>query len=129
MRLPVSAWLAIGALALLALAIVVGDRPAPRPASSASGNPAHDLLVSMSESRRSERLADYMRANGARCPAVTRSLYQGSTPAREAMWNVRCSPGEDWSLMIEPDAGGSVTVTECASLRLVGVNCWRRFTS
>jgi hypothetical protein len=83
----------------------------------------------LSSAERNRLLLRFMTASGERCGRVTRTFYQGSTPERQALWNLRCTRSGDWTVMIEPDTNGSTTITECGVLRTVGVRCWQRFES
>lgn len=123
----------LGCWAVLGLLVFAGfiynafnPRPpvTPRAASPHAFNPTHAQLMAFGDSNRNQMLAQYMRQNGERCPAVTRSFYRGRTTAGQVFWNVRCRRGVDWQLQIEPDRGGSVTLAPCAALAAAGQRCW-----
>ncbi len=123
---------AIKAAALLGLATTMlnGCDVAPTPVSPRSSfNRAHELLAAMAEGDRRTRLAEYMRSGGERCGRVTRTMYRGSTAEGAAFWSVRCRPGQDWGVMIEPNQAGSTRILECSIVRATGGDCWTRFTS
>lgn len=122
-----------GLLAAGALSTVLfpsgGQPPQPVAAKTTELNPAHGMLLRMSENERRAALAQWMRNSGERCARITRTFYQGMTDTHHAFWNLRCSNSGDWSVMIEPDAVGSNRVLECDLYRALGISseCWVSF--
>jgi hypothetical protein len=94
--------------------------------SFALGNPAHKQLTQLSESRRSEVLAQFLRASGEACDRVTRSWHKGMTRDSKALWDVACANGHSYAVIFYPDADGSSRVLDCkAQKALTGIECFR----
>jgi hypothetical protein len=122
--------------ALFAWAAVAGqcdqtaDKRLRQPAAVGSTgiNPAHDALVSSGEQARSRRLGDVIRSVKEECPNVSRTFYQGSDREGNATWNVRCTHGTDYAVLVKPD--GATRVLPCEMLeRVTGVRCFTPFDS
>jgi hypothetical protein len=80
----------------------------------------------LSEVARNAALGYAVQDEGCR---VTRSFFQGLDKAGAAFWNVTCSNGKAFSIMIENNSRGSTQVLECEMLKAVsGVECFRRFS-
>jgi hypothetical protein len=103
-----------------------GNSPPGYPPEVAHPNPANDTLMGYSDSARNSLLTTFMQSGGEPC-TVTRNFFRGSDSAGNAYWSVACSNGHSWSIQIHPDANGSTTIADCASLSLVGVKCFTRF--
>jgi hypothetical protein len=100
-------------------------------AGQAGPNRAQELIVEMTVADRNRMFQRFMRSGGERCARVTRSLYQGGTPAGEVFWDVACTDSGDWQVMIEPNATGSTRILECGVVATITprARCWRRFDS
>ena len=90
-------------------------------------NPAQKLLARMSDADRNLHWQAYMTKSGEKCGKVTRSFYQGSTESGQVIWNIQCSASGDWQLMVEPNSAGSTKLMPCDTVRLLGMQCWRRY--
>jgi hypothetical protein len=56
-----------------------------------------------------------------RCPAVTRTFYQGSQKTTaNAFWNIECSSGPSYVSEIFSDEKGSSKIMTCGELRALG---------
>lgn len=96
--------------------------------STRSGNPAHDRLLGVSESKRTAVLTMLVLSSNNDCSNVTRTFFQGMNDERAVFWNVACSNGSSYAVMIESDAEGSSKTLDCGVLKLVtGVECFKRF--
>lgn len=108
--------------------------PAARPAPSeghatASGNPAHDKLVVMSNADRNAFFTKYLK--GEKCGTVTRNFLAGVSPSGstkgQAWWNVQCSDGSAYAIQIMPDAKGATSIMDCGVMKAVGAGeCFKK---
>jgi hypothetical protein len=101
-----------------------------RPRGQPGANPAQDMIVDMTAADRNRMFGRFMRSGRERCSRVTRSFYQGGTPAGEVFWDVSCADNGDWQVMIEPDSTGSTRI-ECSVIAAITprARCWRPFDS
>ena len=96
--------------------------------SAAFANPAHDKLMSMSEESRNAAFARLLSSSGERCPAVSRSMYQGSSKDGAVFWSLQCKPGESFQLMLENNARGSSKLLNCKVVKALNAGeCFRKF--
>jgi hypothetical protein len=103
------------------------SRPSRPPApTSRSGNPAHDALMAQSAAARAIMLAATVRSSGDSCTG-TRAFFQGLSSTREAIWNVACSNGKAYGITVQPDPTGSTKVLDCAVLKALGSDCFKKF--
>lgn len=108
------------------------NRAASTPASPAAqtivGNPAHNAFAAMPEGERRIAFQQFMQGSGEECSMVQRTFYQGRTPNGEAFWNIECTGGTEWAIMVQPDTEGSTQLLECELMRaLAGSACWEAF--
>jgi hypothetical protein len=97
-------------------------------ASEAVTNPTNQRLMSLPEAKRNEVWTLMFRGSNERCGTVTKSFYQGSyEETGSAFWNIRCSNGPDYQVMIENDAEGSTKILECAIVKLLHGECFKTF--
>jgi hypothetical protein len=95
---------------------------------AAWGNPAHERLKKLSEGERSAFFQLYLQRAGEVCGRVTRTFYQGATKGGDAFWNVACTSGKAFSIMVKNDATGSSSFTDCAILKAVHAStCFKKF--
>ena len=105
--------------------LVVGLSIAP---SLAWPNEAHDIISAMSETDRRVALASFMRTSGESCARATRTFFQGFDKSGNAFWNVGCSNGRSFSVMIYNDSVGSTRILDCKVLKaLTKVECFKKF--
>jgi hypothetical protein len=70
-----------------------------------------------------------MAASGERCK-VERSFYQGKTKSQDVFWNVACSGGKSYSIMIKNNKQGSTQILNCDVMRAVAkVECFKKFSN
>lgn len=106
--------------ALLALAWEVGPPPL-------WANPAQDRLAAMSEVERSEALAVFVESGGHSCRTVARTFFQGEDAKGNVFWDVECTGGESYVVVIKNDVPGSTRVMTCRRLRAVaGADCFKK---
>jgi hypothetical protein len=92
-----------------------------------SANPAHNLLVKLSEPERREKFTEFMHGSGEPC-VVVRTFFQGMDSKGNAHWNVACSNKKSFGIMIYNDAVGSTKILECGVLKLfTQVECFKKF--
>jgi hypothetical protein len=97
--------------------------------SAVLANPAHNQIHAMTEAARQAFMANYLSANGEKCPSVVRTFFQGVSANGDAFWNVSCRGGKSFALTIRNDANGSVKMLDCAVLKAVGGGtCFVKFT-
>ena len=95
---------------------------------AAAANSTHQQLQQLGDGPRAALFARLLRSTGEACASVSRTFYQGSDRSGAAFWNVQCSGGKSWSVMIRNDATGSTRYVECeVMLRMEGAPCFRRF--
>jgi len=117
-----------------------GARPAKAPSAArvgsapeSSGNKFHDRLVGMTDAQRNQILWGAMqsgdRENRGECDSVVRNFFQGfdEDESRNATWNVACRNGRSFSITVYNDSAGSTKILDCAILKLVGVECFKKF--
>ncbi|MDP3091867.1 MAG: hypothetical protein Q8N04_14395 [Nitrospira sp.] len=106
--------------ALLALAWEAGPLPL-------WANPAQDRLAAMSEVERSEALAVFVESGGHSCRTVARTFFQGEDAKGNVFWDVECTGGESYVVVIKNDVPGSTRVMTCRRLRAVaGADCFKK---
>ncbi len=106
--------------ALLVLAWEVGPLPL-------WANPAQDRLTAMSEVERSEALAVFVESGGHSCQTVARTFFQGEDAKGNVFWDVECTGGESYVVVIKNDVPGSTRVMTCRRLRAVaGADCFKK---
>lgn len=96
--------------------------------SASAANQVADQVTNLTETRRQVLFSRMLQSSGEKCPAVSRTFYQGSSPDGSAFWSVSCVGGVDWQVMIKNTARGDTKVIECSVLRAVGGGrCFTRF--
>ena len=90
-------------------------------------NPAQDRLTAMSEVERSEALAVFVESGGHSCRTVARTFFQGQDAKGNVFWDVECTGGESYVVVIKNDVLGSTRVMTCRRLRAVaGADCFKK---
>jgi len=90
-------------------------------------NPAQDRLAAMSEVERSEALAVFVESGGHSCRTVARTFFQGEDAKGNVFWDVECTGGESYVVVIKNDVPGSTRVMTCRRLRAVaGADCFKK---
>jgi hypothetical protein len=129
--------LIIGGVTAFALLIIVAavvdiaqkpSAPAPTKTSSSqiasTGNPAHDILLSLSPSDQATSLG---KSVGEGCVGNYAYFMGMARDTRNVFWSVRCTNGKSYEVMISPDATGSTRVLECDVLQLVTkIRCFEK---
>ena len=93
----------------------------------ANANPANKQLQAMSESERQKALTQFMRQSGENC-AVNKTFYQGATKTRDVFWNVQCTNGKAYSILLKNDSQGSTKIMDCAVLKKINAGeCFKKY--
>jgi hypothetical protein len=86
-----------------------------------SKNPANNWLLRASPADQAAQLG---KSVGEGCVGKT-AFYRGSTPDHTAaFWDIRCTNGRSYGLMVRPDGDGKVV--ECELLEAIGDHCFRK---
>jgi hypothetical protein len=94
-----------------------------RPLQQASSDPnkANRQILAMPEKDRREFFATVILADARQCGDVTRAFYRGSArPSYNAIWDIGCSSGPNYSILIMSDEKGSSKIMTCGELRAIG---------
>jgi hypothetical protein len=84
-------------------------------------NIANRRILALTEKDRRNVFAAQLGLSGENCGEVTRTFYRGSAkPSWNAIWNVQCSSGTAYSILVMSDEKGSTKVMTCGELRAVG---------
>lgn len=111
-----------GLLRRLILTVVLGAGVSP-----AVANPAQDRLAAMPEVERSAALAVLVESGGYSCWTVARTFFQGEDAKGNVFWDVECTGGESYVVVIKDDVPGSTRVMTCRRLRAVaGADCFKK---
>lgn len=87
--------------------------------SAAHGNPVGDQLAALPETQRRIFFTRLLQREGERCPAITRTFFQGSMGDGSVVWSVTCDGGKDWLVSIANTPGGEGRYLDCAILKLM----------
>jgi hypothetical protein len=98
--------------------------------SPATGNVAHDLLLTKTSDVRTMFLARVVESSGDRCTG-TKAFFMGLNPKdNEAYWSVGCTNGKSYEVAIKADATGHTSVVDCAVMKaMADVNCFVKLDS
>jgi hypothetical protein len=90
------------------------------------GNVANDRLLALSGAEQAAALGAAVQAG---CHAQN-AYYMGiNRKTGQGFWSIRCTNGDSYAVMIEPDSVGSTRVLECSTLKAVaGTNCFEKLT-
>jgi len=89
-----------------------------------TGNPAHDILLTLSPSDQATSLG---KSVGEGCVGNYAYFMGIARDTRNVFWSVRCTNGKSYEVMISPDATGSTRVLECDVLQLVTkIRCFEK---
>lgn len=98
--------------------------------SPATGNVAHDLLLTKTPDVRTMFLAKVVASSGDRCTG-TKAFFMGLNPKdNEAYWSVGCTNGKSYEVAIKADATGHTSVVDCAIMKaMADVDCFVKMDS
>ncbi len=93
----------------------------------AQANTIHTQLASLSEGKRAAIFSKMISGEGEKCPIVNTSFFQGADSMGNAFWSVACSNGQGWQIMIANTPTGSPRMVNCAVLKMLNSNCFKKF--
>ncbi len=94
----------------------------------ARANEAHNRLLKLTEAARRDLFQRAFQSSGESCDVVTRTFYQDSVSSGDAIWDVACKNGREYSIVIMNDAMGSMKIMDCPTLKSLNLGeCWKRF--
>ncbi len=90
------------------------------------GNKTSKMLFLMPQQERHETMTRFISANGQPCAAVTRTMYQGSTPDGVDFWSIDCG-NASYMAWFTPD--NKDQFIDCRFMALIGPGsgCWIKF--
>jgi hypothetical protein len=90
-------------------------------------NGAHEKLITLSNTEQKKLFSEFMRSSGERCEVI-KIFFQGKTKTEDAIWNLRCRNGKDWSVTIKSDSKGSTNILQCSVLKhITNTDCFKKF--
>jgi len=107
--------------------------PPPSPLPSArrpgrvtgSGNVSHDALLGRGGAQRTAALSLMVRRLGQACSGTRNYFQRLEAESHDAIWNVACSNGKAYSVLLPSQAGVATKVVDCATLKVAGRECFR----
>ena len=97
---------------------------------SAYANPAHEKLLSISDSKRKLVFAALLSNAGENCQSVTKTFFQGSDSAGNAYWNAACKNADSYIIQANNDSNGSTNILSCKVSKAIGAGtCFTKFKS
>ena len=87
-----------------------------------AGNAANDHMLALPAAQQATALG---RMVAERCMGIE-AFYQGMVKG-QAFWSVRCSSGEAYQIVVNPDAAGSTRVLVCGNAPPLATECFKRF--
>lgn len=88
-----------------------------------AANPAYELLQKSTLRERARVLGTAIESAGYICEP-TEVVLMGLSKDEIAFYTVACENGRAYMIAVQPDAGGSSRVTDCAVIKAIGANCW-----
>ncbi|MGB5471938.1 MAG: hypothetical protein WBQ78_00495 [Gammaproteobacteria bacterium] len=105
------------------MAIVVVSQPV-------CANEVSKQLESMSSSERANALAGFLQQSGRDCSNVFRIFLQGHDSEDVAYWNVTCSNGQSYNILVNANPEANTVIVDCINMKaLAGIECFQRFTT
>ena len=87
----------------------------------------YETLLSQSQAEQKRILQTIINSAGYPCPKVTLTLLNGVDDDSAGYWAAACSDGGNWQVQVKNDSGGTTSVTPCALLKRLNVECWQKF--
>ena len=105
------------------LAMVVVSQPV-------CANEVSKQLESMSSSERANALANLLRQSGRDCSSVFRMFLQGYDSEDVAFWNVTCSNGQSYNILVNANPEANTLIVNCSNMKAIaGIECFKKFTT
>lgn len=86
------------------------------------------ILESVSAKEREATLTAIIDRSGRECGEITQSFLQGYDKADAAYWSVSCSNGASYSIQVQSDANAVSRVVACGIMKVMGVECFKKFS-
>jgi hypothetical protein len=87
-------------------------------------------LESMSTSERADSLANILQQSGRDCSSVFRVFLQGYDSADAAFWNVSCSNGQSYNILVSANPEANTIIVDCSNMKAIaGIECFNKFTT
>ena len=105
------------ALLAVGLAVVAGSAPAAQ----------YEAILLQSHAEQERIFRGGINSAGYPCPKVTAKMFLGRGRRDAGYWAVACSDGGNWMVSILDDTGGTMVTTSCLILKIMNVDCWKKF--
>ncbi|MEZ5543002.1 MAG: hypothetical protein R3F42_13315 [Pseudomonadota bacterium] len=91
-------------------------------------NEVSTQLEAMPAPERANALAGVLRQSGRDCSNVFRIFLQGHDSGDVAFWNVTCSNGKSYNILVNPDPDAQTAIIDCSDMRAIaGIDCFEQF--
>jgi hypothetical protein len=121
-------WLVLTMVTGLAALVLIGrssqgvEIAANSSVATNAGNAANDHMLALPAAQQATALG---RMVAERCVGIE-AFYQGMVKGK-AFWSVRCSSGEAYQIVLNPDAAGSTRVIVCGNAPPLATECFKKF--
>jgi len=90
-------------------------------------NEVSKQLESMPASERANALAGLLRQSGRDCGNSTRIFLQGYDREDSAYWNISCSNGRSYNILVQSNPLANTIIMECSAMKDIGIECFKKF--
>lgn len=90
-------------------------------------NEVSKQLESMPASERATALASFIRQSGRECGNSTRIFLQGYDREDSAYWNISCSKGQSYNILVQANPLANTIIMECSAMKDIGIECFKKF--
>lgn len=81
----------------------------------------------MSEQETQGFFTKFIARSGEKC-IVNKTFFQGELKDGDVFWNMQCTNGKQWSLLLKNDVQGSTKIIDCKSLKALNASeCFKPF--
>ncbi len=87
----------------------------------------YETLLSQSQAEQERILQTIINSAGYPCSKVTLMLFNGVDDDSAGYWAAACSDGGNWQVQVKNNSRGTTSVTPCALLKRLNVECWQKF--
>ena len=93
-------------------------------------NEVSKQLESMPSSERAKALANFLQQSGRDCSSVFRMFLQGHDSEDAAFWNVTCSNGQSYNIVVNANPEANTVIINCSDMKAIaGIECFKKFTT
>lgn len=96
---------------------------------SVAANDVSKLLESKPASGRADILTNFLHQSGYECGKATRTFLQGYDKDDAGYWNIACSNGQSYSVQVQADPSGKTRILECSIMKMIGAECFKKFSN